>query len=102
MELPRLEPLYKTYRDRGLQVIALEAFRDRERAQKFLAENPVTYPCVENGAGDAAFVDEVFGVSGYPTSYLIDGRGRVLYMHLGFSAGDEEMLAAEIERVLGL
>ncbi|MBC8424367.1 TlpA family protein disulfide reductase [bacterium] len=102
MELPRLEPLYRTYRARGLQIIAVDGRRDRERATKFIAENKLTYPCLENGEGDAAFVYETFQVGSYPTSFLIDGQGRILFTHLGFAEGDEEKLAAEIERVLGL
>jgi len=42
----------------------------------------------------------VFGVQSFPTSFLIDREGRVMYSHLGFEAGDEEHLAEEIESLL--
>lgn len=100
MELPRLEPLYQKYQDQGFQVIAVESQRDRKRATEFIAKNNLTYPCLENGEGEAEFVFNTFQVSGYPTSFLIDGDGKILYMHLGFSEGDEEKLAKEIEKVL--
>jgi len=100
VELPRLEHLYQKYRDQGFQVIAVDTRRDRERATKFITENKLTYPCLENGEGDAAFVYETYQISEYPTSFLIDGKGRILYTHLGFAEGDEEKLAKEIEKVL--
>ena len=102
MELPRLEPLFRTYRDQGLQIIAVEAHRDRERATRFIAEQGLTYPCLENGADDAEFVYDTFQVASYPTSFLIDGQGRILFVHRGFSEGDETKLAEEIEKVLAM
>ena len=100
MELPRLEALYQQYRDRGFQVVAVEAQRDRERAVKFVTENKLTYPTLENGADDAEFVRKVFQVASFPTSFLVDGSGRVLAQHVGFAEGDEETFAREIERIL--
>ena len=102
MELPRLEPLYQTYREQGFEIIAVESQRDRKRAVKFIAKNQLSYPCLENGDGDAEFIYQTFKVSTYPTSFLIDGEGRILFVHVGFDKGDEENLAREIERVLAL
>ncbi len=39
-------------------------------------------------------------VQSFPTSFLIDRQGRVMYSHLGFEAGDEDNLAKEIESLL--
>jgi len=100
VELPRLEPLYQKYRDQGFSVIAVEGMRDRERAEKFIAENNLTYPTLETGEGEANVVRETFGVRSYPTSFLVDGKGRVLFVHVGFSEGDEEHLEEEIKRVM--
>ena len=52
MELPRLQPLYDKYNDKGLQVIAVESYRDTERAKKFIEEKGLTYLCLENGEED--------------------------------------------------
>lgn len=95
-------PLYDKYRDQGFQVIAVDGRNDTDRATKFIAENGLTYPCLENAEGDGEFVYGTFNVTGYPTSFLIDADGKVLYMHLGFDEGDEVKLAEEIERVLSL
>ncbi len=102
MELPRLEPLYQKYRAQGFEVLAVESQRDRDRATKFIAKNNLSYPCLENGDGDAEFVYNTFGVTSHPTSFLIDGEGNILFVHVGFSEGDEDKLALEIERILAL
>ena len=102
MELPRLEPLYQEYRNQGLQIIAVDSMRDTDRATKFIAKNKLTYPCLENGEGDAEFVRDRFQVTSHPTSFLMDAKGRILYVHVGFSEGDEDKLAKEIEKVLAI
>jgi len=101
VELPRLEPLYQKYRDQGFRVVALEATRDRERAASFRQENGLSYPMLETGEGDADVVREIFGVGTFPTSYLIDADGRILYAHVGFQEGDEMHLEEEVRQVIG-
>lgn len=100
MELPRLEPLYRKYRDRGFTVIAVERSRDTERARKFIADNSLTYHLLENGEGDAEVVWKIYRVGLFPTSFLVDRNGRVVYTHVGFEKGDEEKLERDILSLL--
>ncbi len=100
MELPRLQPLYEKYKDQGFEVVAVEGKRDTERAQKFIAKNELTYTFLENGEDDAEIVSNIFKVRGYPSSFLIDRDGNVMFFHLGFEAGDEEHLEEEILKLL--
>lgn len=100
MELPRLQTLYEQYHDRGLEVVAVEAKRDTERATSFIEANGLTYTLLENGEGDDEVVESVFKVRSFPTSFLISRDGKVLYSHLGFEAGDEEKFEEEILTLL--
>ena len=100
MELPRLQPLYEQYKDQGFEVIAVEAKRDTERAKKFIEEKGLTYTVLENGEDDQEIVGSIFKVRSFPSSFLIDRDGKVMYFHLGFEAGDEEHLEEEIQSLL--
>ena len=100
MELPRLQPLYETYHDQGFEIIAVDGKVDTERATKFIEKHGLSYTLVENGEDDAEVVKAVFGVRSYPTSYLIDREGRVMFYHLGFEAGDEAALEEQIKSLL--
>ena len=102
MELPRLQPLFETYKDQGFNVVVVDGKRQTELATKFIEENSLTYTALQNGEDDAEIVKNVFNVQGYPTSFLIDRKGRIMYSHLGFEEGDEEHLAEEIESLLEL
>ena len=98
MELPRLEPLWNKYKDQGFAVLAIEAMRNREGATKFFEENNLSYHLVENGEDDV--VRKVFGVQGYPTSFVLDRQGRVVFYHIGFDKGDEVKIEKEIKKLL--
>jgi peroxiredoxin len=98
VELPRLQPLYEKYNGRGLEIVAVEAFQDRERAEKLIEKYSLTYTFLENG--DDNVVGKIFKVFSFPTSYLVDRDGRVMYSHDGFEAGDELELERQILELL--
>ena len=100
MELPRLQPLFETNREQGFNVVVIDGKRQTEKATAFNEKHSLTNTALENGEGDAEVVKSIFQVQGYPTSFLIDREGRVMYSHLGFEPGDEEHLAEEIESLL--
>jgi peroxiredoxin len=95
VELPRIEPLWKKYRDKGFSVVAVEATGDRERAVKFIDEKKLTYYLLE-AEDEKLAIKKQFGIKWFPTSYLIDRKGRILICHVGFSAGDETELEKEV------
>ena len=100
MELPRLQPLYETYKDQGFEVVAVDGKRDTERATKFIEEKGLTYTMLENAEEDEEIVGSIFKVRSFPSSFLIDRDGKVMFFHLGFEAGDEEHLEEEILKLL--
>jgi len=102
VELPRIEPLYQKYRDQGFEIIAMDSHRDTEGARKFIGKHDLSYPCLENGESDNDIAYDIYQVQGHPTSLLIDGDGRILYLHFGWQEGDEKKLEREIQRVLSL
>lgn len=95
MELPRLETLWQKYRDQGFAVVAVEAVRDRERALKFIQENKLSFHLLENDEAKNV-VRDTYGVQSFPTSFMIDRDGKIMYCHVGFEKGDEAKLEKEI------
>jgi peroxiredoxin len=100
VELPRLQPLYEKYKDQGFEIIAVDGKRDTERATAFIEENGLTYTMLENAEGDDEVVGNLYKVRAYPSSFLIDRDGKVMYFHLGFEPGDEVHLEEEIQSLL--
>jgi thiol-disulfide isomerase/thioredoxin len=90
-----LEPLYKEYRDRGLEVVALmfEHFGDfgraKEATERFRQQYGVEYSTLIAGISD---VDEagkklpmLQKFYGFPTTVIVDRKGQVRKIHTGFS-----------------
>lgn len=100
MELPRLQPLYEQYKDKGFDIIAIEARRDTDKAKKLIADNKLTYTFLENGENDKEAVRKLFSVRVFPTSFLVGKDNKVYYYHLGFEEGQEKQLEEEIRILL--
>jgi len=100
VELPRLQTLFESYGDQGLDVIAIESNRETERAQSFIRKAGLEFLCLENGEGDDDVVREVFNIQGYPTSWIVDRQGRIMYRHYGWEEGEEKEIEAEVLSLL--
>lgn len=98
--MPRLEPLWRKYRDRGFTVVAVEAKRDAKNALKFIEDRKLTYDFLENGEGNDDVVKKIYGVYGFPSTFLLDREGRILAFHYGFEVGDEKKIEEELVGLL--
>jgi len=97
-----LEPIWKKYKDQGFVIVAVDFKRDRERALKFIEENGLTFKFLENREGDEEVISSVFGTQGFPTTYLIDRDGKIMYLHYGFRAGNEVEIEEHVVTLLGM
>jgi len=100
VELPRLEPIYQKYKDQGFRVVAIESQRDTEAARKFIEENQLTYTFLEDREADDQKVVPKLTTGSFPTSYLINREGKVIFAHVGFDEGDEEKIEKEVVKLL--
>jgi len=99
VELPRLEELWKKYKDEGLSVVAIQSDLDREKGLKLVEEKGLTFHILHNEE-DNDVVNGVLRSEGNPSTFLIDRDGRVVSYHLGFQEGDEVKLEQEIADLL--
>jgi peroxiredoxin len=96
-ELPALEALQKKYKASGKNVVILTVNIDKDRAnaEKFLQSAKVTQIRVlldKEGA-----VAGQYDLPTMPTSFVIDSKGIVRYIHAGFRPGDEKKVASAID-----
>jgi len=97
LSLPALDTLYRDLAPQGLVVAAISVDVVEEDALDFLERYPVSYPVAMDKTGA---VPRSFSVNGMPSGYLIDRKGEVRAVHVGFKRGDELALRAEIETLL--
>lgn len=90
-EAPFLSSLYKQYRARGLEVVAL-AFEEEDqlasptRLRHFIASNGIEYTVLLAGIPDdlAAKLPQAENLNSFPTTFLVGRDGRVRGVHAGF------------------
>ena len=100
MEFPQINEVYGKLKNKGFQIIGIDALNMTDQAKKVMEENKIAFPCFENGKEDAEVVSATFGVGIFPTSMLLDKEGKVRYVHIGFEDGDKEKLEKEIKTLL--
>ncbi|MGE5549045.1 MAG: TlpA disulfide reductase family protein [Bacteroidota bacterium] len=97
-ELPHLERLWQDYADAGLVVTAvLEDPNNIDLARDIRARNALTYPILLDERGGLM---GRFNARGLPFSALVDRRGGIRFMHLGFNEKDMPAYEKEIRQLL--
>jgi len=98
-EAPYLEEVWQANRDDGLVVVGLDAKDFRRDARAFAERFELTFPIVYDGPGSTL---SSWGVQGFPETFVIDRRERVVESFLGAVNSDEDRarLRAAIERAL--
>jgi DsbE subfamily thiol:disulfide oxidoreductase len=94
-EQPALQQVWTDYRDRGVDFVGVNYRDDHAAAVAWVDEFGVTYPSVEDAAGGWA---DDFALTGAPTTYVADARGRIRYLITGAISADE--LAGVLDEVL--
>lgn len=98
-EIPHLQALHRKHGGEkgGLLVIGVSVDREADDVKKFVKENKVTYL---SALGTGNKVVQAYGISSIPAGYVIDPRGVIRHVHIGFAPGDEKKLEREIKALL--
>ena len=92
---PVMEELYTKYKDKGLQIIAISVDESRKGFDRFIDRMQPSFPVAH--AESRAFLETV-KPQVMPTSFLVDRKGVIQYMHLGWG-GKQMKLELETQIV---
>jgi thiol-disulfide isomerase/thioredoxin len=91
---PFLNEMHGQLKDQGLQVIGINLDENADDAKAFLAKIPASFTVVADASKQCA---KDFEVKAMPSSYIIDRKGVIHHVHLGFRPGE----ADEIREIVG-
>ena len=94
---PFMNELHSQLKDQGLQIVAVNLDEKPEEAQAFLSQYPAQFTVAADASKQCA---KDFGVKAMPSSYLIDRKGKVHHIHLGFRPGEAKELRQIVEQLL--
>ncbi len=94
---PVLNGLEHDFKDRGLQILAVNLDEELKDAKEFLVKYPADFLVVLDASKQCA---QSFKVQAMPTSYLVDRKGVVRHTSLGFRVESAKQLREQIEQLL--
>jgi len=81
-EFPHLQKLYSELKDKGFELIAVNRGDNKEAINKYVAENKLTFKIGVAPQGQGILND--YGVMAYPTTYIVDSTGKIVFHCVGF------------------
>ena len=97
-QLPFLGTLASTYGPDGLSVYGVSFDEDGAEVRRFLERTPVAFPILWDKGG-ATLADKL-EVTRLPTTLVLDRRGVVREVHLGYDKGEEPKIEATVRKLL--
>jgi len=94
---PFLNKLHQQYHHEGLQIVGINLDESVADAEKFLTQYPAEFTIASDLTKQCA---EDLGVAAMPSSYIIDRKGVIRYIHLGFRAGETQALEEKVQQLL--
>lgn len=92
-----LNTLNHELKNRGLEVAVVNLDEQVDDAKIFLTEHPTNFTVLVDATKQCA---KDFDVKAMPSSYLIDRKGIIRHVHLGFKDEDAQLLRNQIEALL--
>jgi len=94
--IPHLVQIQNEYGTKNVAVLTINSIDNNEKGKKrlpgFITKNSVNYPVILT----TRRTDSLYNAKIYPTLYVIDKKGKIIYSHLGFS----EALGSALKTIL--
>jgi thiol-disulfide isomerase/thioredoxin len=94
---PFLNEMHEQLKDQGLQIVGVNLDENIDDAKAFLAKYPASFSIAADVSKQCA---KDFAVKAMPSSYLIDRKGIVHHVHLGFKPGEAQEIRLLVEKLL--
>lgn len=98
-EMPAMERLYREFKSKGFEIVAVNVKDNRKDALAFAKELKVSYPIVMDPEGEVGLL---YGAFAMPTTYLIDRKGVVVARLWGpadwYSPGARKLIRTLVEQ----
>jgi thiol-disulfide isomerase/thioredoxin len=90
-EMPLMEALHTEFKDRGLEMVAVNYREDKQQVEKFFAELGLTFKSVVDSDGA---VSDKYGAWSLPLTYIVNRKGEFV----GKTIGDRKWDSDEAKR----
>ena len=96
-EMPSMDALYGKFREKGLEILAVNIMEKKADVLAFMESNKLSFPAYLDIDGT---VSNSYGIQSIPTSFLIDREGKIAVRLVGSIDWDTPKIHAAIEELL--
>jgi thiol-disulfide isomerase/thioredoxin len=82
---------------KGLEIVGVNLDEEPTEAKAFLEKTPAKFAVMADASGQCP---QEFGVKAMPSSYLIDRKGVIRHVHLGFKPSEASQLREQVNSLL--
>jgi thiol-disulfide isomerase/thioredoxin len=97
-EMPSMERLYQKFKAQGLEMLAINYKDKPEVVRDFMKEHKLSFPAGLDASGK--ITTRLYGVSAFPTTYIIDRRGQIVARIIGGIEWDTPEIIAAVDVLL--
>lgn len=97
LAMPRLTEVARRYADRPVAILGMNVDKDPNDARFAVEKIKPGYPSLLAGREIA----KEYGVTGYPTLFIIDSKGKVADVHVGYTKDLVSVLSKKLDALLG-
>jgi len=97
IEMPSMETLYKKFRDKGLEILAVSSREDQATVRSFFNNEGFSFPALLDLDGR---VSANYGIQAIPTTFLIDRDGMIILRLVGSIDWNNPKIHAALESLL--
>jgi peroxiredoxin len=96
-EMPKMEKVYKKYEEKGMVILAINVGQDKDTVARFVNGINISYTVLLD---PGAVVTKRYGVTGLPTTFIIDRNGTIRQKILGETgaAAFEEIVLEQLKK----
>lgn len=105
---PHMVKLYNQYKGKGFEIVGVseEKTSTLAEAEKFwkgaVEKDGINWMHVLNNYGKQDFdLVQKYGITGFPTKFLLDPQGKIVFKLIGGGKESEEMLDAKLKELIG-
>jgi thiol-disulfide isomerase/thioredoxin len=94
---PFMNQLHAELHKQGVEIVAVNLDEDPKDAADFLKSHPANFTVVVDPQGKCPAVYEVKAM---PTTYIIDRKGEIRHIHMGFKEGSKAEIKKQVQALL--
>ena len=98
-ELTEFKKLYNEYKDKGFKLLAISTDSERTvaKVKPYVKSKNYDFPVLYDTSGDVA---RIYYARAVPFTVLIDKQGAIVYSHMGYMRGDEQVVNEKVKEMI--